>query len=343
MNSNQDPPEPNSTPTPGAPTSQHPDIFDPTPGSSAPPPNPETYPRLPTYEEVVPDPFASSETASQTNHPSGLAEIPNEPSAPAFSESVSTNSLTEQVVVTPSDPADPDESPVDPVLLSTILEFGYDDYTARLAIRRTKGASADEAINWILDHSNDSDFQDSSDDDEEEEDIVMGAASSSIPSALQDIVMGAASSSIPLSLRSARTHKMVFVANMSLKMGAGKMAAQVGHACLGVYRTAMRTEDGQQALEAWRRHGVYRTAMRTEDGQQALEAWRRHGEVKIVVKGQSTEQLIDLFKVAKDLSLYAYLVQDAGYTQIPPGSRTVLGLFGPVEVIDQVTGNLKLM
>ena len=43
--------------------------------------------------------------------------------------------------------------------------------------------------------------------------------------------------------RPGRTHKMVFVANMSLKMGAGKMAAQVGHACLGVYRTAVKTEE----------------------------------------------------------------------------------------------------
>lgn len=33
-----------------------------------------------------------------------------------------------------------------------------------------------------------------------------------------------------------RTHKMVLVANMSLKMGTGKLAAQVGHATLGVYR-----------------------------------------------------------------------------------------------------------
>lgn len=76
-----------------------------------------------------------------------------------------------------------------------------------------------------------------------------------------------------------RTHKMVFVANMSLKMGVGKLAAQVGHATLGVYRTAMKTQEGQAAIEAW----------------------RRHGEVKIVVKGNSTEHLLDLFKLAKDL------------------------------------------
>lgn len=40
-----------------------------------------------------------------------------------------------------------------------------------------------------------------------------------------------------------RQHKMVFVVNMSLKMGAGKLAAQVGHATLAVYRLAQRSEE----------------------------------------------------------------------------------------------------
>lgn len=127
--------------------------------------------------------------------------------------------------------------------------------------------------------------------------------------------------SLMKALAPTRTHKMVFIANTGLKMGHGKMAAQVGHATLGVYKTAQRTEEGQKALDAWQSHGA----------------------VKVVVKGQSTEQLIDLFKQAKDIGLYAYLVQDAGYTQIPPGSRTILGLFGPVEDVDKISGNLKLM
>lgn len=114
---------------------------------------------------------------------------------------------------------------------------------------------------------------------------------------------------------------MVLVANMSLKMGTGKIAAQVGHATLGVYRQAMNSENGQNAIAAW----------------------TRHGQVKIVVKGQSTEQLMDLCKVAKDAGCYYYLVQDAGYTQIPAGSRTVLGIFGTVEQVDSVTGGLKLL
>lgn len=35
---------------------------------------------------------------------------------------------------------------------------------------------------------------------------------------------------------------MIFVANMGLKMGVGKLAAQVGHATLGVYRIAQKTQ-----------------------------------------------------------------------------------------------------
>uniref|UniRef100_A0AC35G2Y9 Aminoacyl-tRNA hydrolase n=1 Tax=Panagrolaimus sp. PS1159 TaxID=55785 RepID=A0AC35G2Y9_9BILA len=131
--------------------------------------------------------------------------------------------------------------------------------------------------------------------------------------------MGASVSTV--TRQSGRTHKMVFVANMELGMGKGKLAAQVGHACLGVYRFAMNSSEGKAAINSW----------------------TRRGEVKIVVKGNTTQHLSELYKKAKKLQLYAYLVQDAGYTQIPAGSRTVLGVFGPVEDVDQVTGDLKLL
>jgi PTH2 family peptidyl-tRNA hydrolase len=151
--------------------------------------------------------------------------------------------------------------------------------------------------------------------------LLLANSSSSSKAGISSESVSATLAQAIRALRPPRSHKMVFVANMGLKMGTGKLAAQVGHATLGVYRTAQRTDEGQAALEAW----------------------RSHGEVKIVVKGQTTEQLIDLFKQAKDANLHAYLVQDAGYTQIPPGSRTVLGIFGPVEDVDVVTGALKLL
>jgi len=118
-----------------------------------------------------------------------------------------------------------------------------------------------------------------------------------------------------------KPHKMVFVANMSLKMGAGKLAAQVGHATLGVYCNAMKSKEGQASVKTWNYHGA----------------------MKIVVKGQDADQLNALHNQANELGLFSYLVQDAGHTQIPAGSRTILGLFGPVEEVDKITGTLKLL
>jgi len=37
------------------------------------------------------------------------------------------------------------------------------------------------------------------------------------------------------------------------------------------------------------------------------------------------------------------MVQDAGRTQVDPGSYTVLGIFGPMKTIDRVTRDLKLL
>ncbi|KAH7730584.1 Protein C24G6.8 [Aphelenchoides avenae] len=222
---------------------------------------------------------------------------------------------------------DPTEPEVNAVLLEQVVELGFDQCIAALAIQRTAGAGVEEAVNWIIDHSNESDLESEATNDETAEDeSAMGARGSApiaqaVAGSSQGTGITDAMAQIIRSLRPPRSHKMVFVANTGLKMGTGKLAAQVGHATLGVYRQASKTPEGQAALNAW----------------------RLHGEMKIVVKGQSTEHLIDLFKQAKDTGLHAYLVQDAGYTQIPPGSRTVLGVFGPVEDVDGVTGSLKLL
>ncbi|GMR59161.1 hypothetical protein PMAYCL1PPCAC_29356 [Pristionchus mayeri] len=199
-------------------------------------------------------------------------------------------------VSTSAHPVDP-ANQVDPQLLAALQELGFEEETAKIALVRTTNTSVEAAVQWIVERSNESDFE-----DEEETEEEMGG-----------------SNSIPVA--TGRTHKMVLVANMSLKMGTGKLAAQVGHATLAVYKAAMATEEGKAGIEAW----------------------QRHGQVKIVVKGESTEQLMDLFKTAKDIGVFAYIIQDAGYTQIPPGSRTVLGLFGPVQAVDAVTGHLKLL
>lgn len=62
----------------------------------------------------------------------------------------------------PSDPVKPPA--VNPVLLSQVLELGFAEYIAEVAIRRTGGVGVEQAVNWIIDHSNASDIEDEDDD-----------------------------------------------------------------------------------------------------------------------------------------------------------------------------------
>lgn len=53
--------------------------------------------------------------------------------------------------------------------------------------------------------------------------------------------------------------------------------------------------------------------------------------------------LTEIAKQAKDAGLLLTIVQDAGHTQIPAGSKTVCAIGpGPAKLVDQVTGHLKL-
>ncbi|KAK6753415.1 hypothetical protein RB195_012792 [Necator americanus] len=283
----------------------------------SPTPSSVTVDNLPS----LPDPVHLTTVAD----PFGLGELPEVPVPPPV------GSHREDILGTgisgipelphPSDPQSQSRPScsVNNELYAQLLDLGFDDFTARLALIRTANSGVEEAVNWIIERSNPSDFDDHSSSSEEGEDVEMGAASSTGESGGQ--ASGFLGAFPQMISHRGRTHKMVLVANMSLKMGAGKLAAQVGHATLGVYRQAMNSEAGREAIDAW----------------------TRHGQVKIVVRGSSTEELMDMCKAAKDGGCWCYLVQDAGYTQIPPGSRTVLGIFGTVEQVDAVTGSLKLL
>ncbi|KAJ1919949.1 hypothetical protein IWQ60_007111 [Tieghemiomyces parasiticus] len=113
--------------------------------------------------------------------------------------------------------------------------------------------------------------------------------------------------------------KLALVIQKDLGMTKGKVAAQCCHATLGCYKRARRQNP------------------------RALRAWEYAGQAKITLKGESEEAMQELQACAESLGLTTYFVQDAGRTQIAAGSRTVLGIGpGPVDVINQVTGHLKL-
>ena len=114
--------------------------------------------------------------------------------------------------------------------------------------------------------------------------------------------------------------KMVFVVNHELKMGKGKIAAQVAHAAV---KATLACGERDPAL---------------------LDAWFKTGQKKICVKGDSAQHLEQLSIDAKKNGLLAIKIHDAGHTQIPAGSFTVLAI-GPCrdEDIETVTGDLKLL
>lgn len=113
--------------------------------------------------------------------------------------------------------------------------------------------------------------------------------------------------------------KMVLVVRNDLKMGKGKVAAQCSHAAVSAYKQVQRRNP------------------------ELLKQWEYCGQPKVVVKAPDEDTLIDLLCRAKEVGLLVSLIQDAGRTQIAPGSRTVLGVGpGPADLVDKVTGDLKL-
>ncbi|KAK9097501.1 hypothetical protein Sjap_022998 [Stephania japonica] len=113
--------------------------------------------------------------------------------------------------------------------------------------------------------------------------------------------------------------KMVLVVRNDLKMGKGKIAAQCSHATLGLYKKLLHRAP------------------------KALNRWEMCGQVKVVLKIESEEDMLILQERAKSLKLPNHITIDAGRTQIAPNSRTVMALLGPADMVDDVTGSLKLL
>jgi PTH2 family peptidyl-tRNA hydrolase len=114
--------------------------------------------------------------------------------------------------------------------------------------------------------------------------------------------------------------KQVIAVRIDLKMSPGKMAAQVAHASLSAAEVARRN------FTDW------------------YNEWKEEGQKKVVVKVADEAEIIGLLEETKKSNLPWYIVNDAGLTELPPGTTTTLGIGpGPNEVIDEVTGHLKLL
>lgn len=114
--------------------------------------------------------------------------------------------------------------------------------------------------------------------------------------------------------------KQVIVVRKDLKMGVGKLAAQAAHASMLSYLEAAKKEDG------------------------ITKIWFNSGQKKIVLEVEDEKSLEKLYKAFKYENVSCALVNDAGLTQLPPGTTTALGV-GPdlAQKIDKFTKPLKLL
>ncbi len=115
-------------------------------------------------------------------------------------------------------------------------------------------------------------------------------------------------------------YKMVIVVRDDLKLSPGKLPVQVSHAAVECSLLSKRKKPG------W------------------FRKWRDQGAKKVVVKVNDLDDLHKLKDEAEDLKLVAEIIKDAGLTEIPPGTETVLGIGpAPSSVIDRITGDLPLL
>ncbi|PSR85570.1 peptidyl-tRNA hydrolase PTH2-domain-containing protein [Coniella lustricola] len=123
--------------------------------------------------------------------------------------------------------------------------------------------------------------------------------------------------------------KLVLVVRTDLGMTKGKIAAQCSHATLACYKSISRES---------RKAGPKSAAARI------LSRWERYGQAKVAVQVKTLDEMKELMGVARSLGITSEVIQDAGRTQIDPGSLTVLGVGpAPKSKVDQVTGGLKLL
>jgi peptidyl-tRNA hydrolase, PTH2 family len=113
-------------------------------------------------------------------------------------------------------------------------------------------------------------------------------------------------------------YALSIIINTDYKMSKGKVVSQICHAMSGVMTYLFHNDP------------------------KLLQVWKEHSEPKIVLRASGAE-LKDIVQLARKSSVHYHRVHDAGRTQVPPGSNTVVAIGpAPKEKLALITGTLKL-
>lgn len=115
-------------------------------------------------------------------------------------------------------------------------------------------------------------------------------------------------------------YKVVMVLRGELRLTAGKAAVQAAHAAVMLTLAAQSKHPGP------------------------LTEWLREGQKKIALVVPTLSEMEQLDRLARSKGIPTVWVEDAGFTEVPPGTRTCLGLGpAPASLLDGITGSLPLL
>jgi PTH2 family peptidyl-tRNA hydrolase len=112
--------------------------------------------------------------------------------------------------------------------------------------------------------------------------------------------------------------KLALLVRTDLDMGRGKIAAQVAHAAV---LAVLATQGGSDCA-----------------------AWLAEGQPKVVLRVRGDQELNRIAAAGRAAGLPVEVIQDAGRTQVPPGTLTCCAIGpAPSTHVDQLTGGLSLL
>lgn len=113
---------------------------------------------------------------------------------------------------------------------------------------------------------------------------------------------------------------MALILRGELRLSSGKSAVQAAHAAVMLVEQARRREE------------------------EGLASWLAQGQKKIALSVRTLDEMVDIERRARARGIGVAWVEDAGFTEVPPGTRTCLGL-GPAltSELDPITGALPLL